>query len=192
MLDADGKMSWSERFALVTTYMHAVASLFWLLLWTVGPPDNNWLAHLAIFSICVFLRYMCTLGNYIEQRFGTPAQRLLVKTKHTVFISVYGVVTTIMPVVYFIDIGVYMSEERTGVDPPVPWWIIQTMDVLWVLCLASTTSFCIPEPPLEIRCKVLQFDEEYDVPENAALIGGLPSTDRNDEGGKRQEEVHVQ
>ena len=114
------------------------------------------------------------------------------RKKHTVFISVYGVVTTIMPVAYFIDIGVYMSEERTGVDPPVPWWIIQTMDVLWVLCLASTTSFCIPEPPLEIRCKVLQFDEEYDVPENAALIGGLPSTDRNDEGGKRQEEVHVQ
>jgi hypothetical protein len=52
LLDIDNKLSWSELFALVTSYLHALAAVLWLLLWQVGPPNGDWISHLAIFSTC--------------------------------------------------------------------------------------------------------------------------------------------
>jgi len=171
LLDHDNRISWAERFSLFTSYMHAAAAVGWLLLWSVGPPDGNWLVHLIIFSTCVMLRYLCTLGNYIESRFGDARQRLRVTRKHTIFIAFYGVVTGILPILYFTDVVIYRKEHRSGVDPPIPWPVVFTFDMLWCLCLGLVTRTSVPEPPIQITRKILQFDEEYEVDEQTAMLG---------------------
>ena len=172
LLDLDNSLCFAERFSLVTSYMHAFASVLWLLLWSVGPPDGQWTAHLAIFSTCVVLRYFCALGNYLENAFGSPRQRKRVLTKHTIHVTVYGFVTLVLPALYFSDILIYNAQGRQGIDPPIPWYILEIMDVAWVLCLASSKHFSVPEPPLKVVSTVLEFDEEYDVDENE-VGGGL-------------------
>jgi hypothetical protein len=41
--------------------------------------------------------------------------------------------TTLLPTLYFYDVIVYRLEGREGVDPPLPWWVLQTTDVLWMV-----------------------------------------------------------
>ena len=171
LLDTDGRSSWAERFALVTAYLHAVAAVAWLLLWSVGPPDGRWKAHLAIFSVCVFFRYLCTLGNYVEQRFGDARQMKRVRRMHTVFICFYGCVTTLLPFLYFADVLVYEGQQRTGVDPPIPWPVLQAMDLVWVVCLGMTNAMAVPEPPIHVSRRILQFDESYEIEERDAAVG---------------------
>ena len=84
--DVDGKTSWAERFSLCTAFLHGFAAMIWMLLWQVGPPDGRWAAHLALFTTAVGFRYLCTLGNYVEGRFGKAYEQGLVTSKHTVFI----------------------------------------------------------------------------------------------------------
>ena len=176
LLDIDGRYSWRERFALATAYSHAAASVVWLLLWSVGPPDNRWTTHLAIFAVCIVLRYLCTLGNYVEQRFGSERQRRRVKRVHTVHVLVYGVVTVTLPVLYFTDFLVYQAQQRVGVDPPIPWQVLQVMDLVWVACVAVSSYARVPEPPIQVTRKILEFDEEYELAENEdseMLVAGL-------------------
>ena len=92
---------------------------------SVGPPDGRWSAHLAIFSACIVLRYLCALGNYIENAFGSPRQRKRVLRKHTVHVAIYGLVTVILPVLYFADILIYKAQNRQGIDPPIPWYVLE-------------------------------------------------------------------
>ena len=105
----DDQMTWSQRFALYTSILHGFASLLWLLLWVVGPPDGRWAAHLAIFTTAVLFRYLCTLGNYIESRFGENQFR--VKPYHTYFICFYGFVTFSLPCLYFYDVIGYQIQR---------------------------------------------------------------------------------
>ena len=172
LLDLDHSLCLAERVSLVTSYCHAGASVLWLLLWSVGPPDGRWSAHLAIFSACIVLRYLCALGNYIENAFGSPRQRKRVLRKHTVHVTLYGLVTVILPVLYFADILIYKAQNRQGIDPPIPWYVLEIMDVTWVLCLATSKHFSVPEPPLKVTSTVLQFDEEYDV-DDKEVGGGI-------------------
>ena len=177
----DNKIDIAERFSLATTNLHGLASMVWMCLWLVGPPDGRWEAHLAIFSTAIVCRYLCTLGNYVECRFGGESQRERVTRAHTVFIIIYGLVTTLLPILYFVDILVYQAQGRVGVDPPLPWYVLQTMDVLWVGCLAASTRMSVPEPPILIARKVLEFDEEFDPdeysPEQQALMRRLGYTE---------------
>jgi|EP00966_Prymnesium_polylepis_P182326 hypothetical protein len=108
--DTDNRIDRAERFSLVTTYLHGIASMMWLLLWLVGPPDGRWEVHLAIFSAALGFRYLCTLGNYVENRFGKAFEKGHVNTSHTLFIIVYGLVVAVLPVLYFVDITVYAAE----------------------------------------------------------------------------------
>lgn len=41
--------------------------------------------------------------------------------------------TTLLPTLYFYDVIVYRLEGREGIDPPLPWWVLQTTDVLWMV-----------------------------------------------------------
>jgi len=170
--DYDRRMSPAERFALVTAYLHGIASMDWMVLWLVGPPDGRWATHLAIFTTAVSFRYLCTLGNYVEQRFGLAFAAGRVHRKHTVFICVYGAVTASLPVLYFYDVFVYELEGRTGLDPPLPWWLLQAADVAWMTCLALSTRMAVPEPPMLVTWKVLEFDDEFELDdaEHAALV----------------------
>jgi len=164
LLDDDHRMSWVERFSSLTAYAHAAASILWLLLWSVGPPDNNWVVHLLIFTVCVIFRYMCTLGNYVEQRWSAnPKARDRVTPSATYFVIFYGVVTFILPVLYFTDVIVYKVEGRTGVDPPIPWYILEVMDIVWVTCLSQSNKFAVPEPPIRITRTCLDFGDTYSV-----------------------------
>mmetsp|Transcript_59815 Transcript_59815/g.177668 ORF Transcript_59815/g.177668 Transcript_59815/m.177668 type:complete len:317 (-) Transcript_59815:222-1172(-) len=146
--DTDNRIDRAERFSLVTTYLHGIASMMWLLLWLVGPPDGRWEVHLAIFSAALGFRYLCTLGNYVENRFGKAFEKGHVNTSHTLFIIVYGLVVAVLPVLYFVDITVYAAEGRTGIDPPLPWQLLQTFDILWMGCLSASTAMSVPEPPI--------------------------------------------
>ena len=161
----DGRLDWAESFSLLTTRLHGAAAMIWMLLWLVGPPDGRWAWHLAIFSIAIFFRYLCALGNYIECRFGSERDQVLVEKSHTVFIVTYGVVTVLLPILYFTDIFVYRAQGRVGVDPPIPWYILQTMDVVWCAHLALCTKFSIPEPPILLTRKVVEYDVEIDADE---------------------------
>mmetsp|Transcript_45451 Transcript_45451/g.119934 ORF Transcript_45451/g.119934 Transcript_45451/m.119934 type:complete len:254 (+) Transcript_45451:319-1080(+) len=160
--DTDNRIDRAERFSLVTTYLHGIASMMWLLLWLVGPPDGRWEVHLAIFSAALGFRYLCTLGNYVENRFGKAFEKGHVNTSHTLFIIVYGLVVAVLPVLYFVDITVYAAEGRTGIDPPLPWQLLQTFDILWMGCLSASTAMSVPEPPIIVTHKVLEFDDEFD------------------------------
>ena len=44
-------------------------------------------------------------------------------------------------------------------------YVLQVMDIIWVLCLATSKRFSVPEPPLKVTRMVLQFDEEYEADE---------------------------
>jgi len=160
--DSDGRLSKAERFSLCTTYLHGMAAMLWMTLWLVGPPDNRWEWHLAIFSMAVGFRYLCTLGNYVECRFGHAHETGRVHSHHTVFIIVYGVVTFMLPILYFTDVLVYKAQGRTGVDPPIPWGVLQAADIVWMLCLSLSTKLAVPEPPILLTRRVLEFDEEFD------------------------------
>ena len=127
-------------------------------------------SSLTIFSVCVAFRYLCTLGNYVESRYGSPRQRARVLLKHTIHVVVYGIVTTILPVLYFTDVLVYKAQNRTGVDPPIPWPVLTVGDTSWIVCLALTKKFAVPEPPIQISRKILELDEEYEVDE-AEVVG---------------------
>lgn len=167
LLCVDGKAVAAERFALVTAWGHGVASMLWMLLWQVGPNDGRWSAHLGIFSTAICLRYLSSLGNYVEARFGRPTSSGAgrVETKHTVFIIVYGIVTFMLPVLYFYDIIVYRAEGRVGVDPPLPWWLLHAFDMAWMICIILNTYLRVPEPPMRIVRKVLAFDEPFEADE---------------------------
>lgn len=160
--DDDGKTSKAERFSLVTTYLHGLASMGWMLLWLVGPPDGQWAAHLAIFSTAVAFRYLCQLGNYVECRWGKAWESGHVKRSHTVYIVSYGLVSLCLPILYFIDVIMYEAQGRTGVDPPIPLAIIQTLDVVWMVLVALSTRFSVPEPPVVVKWSVLEFDDVVD------------------------------
>jgi len=171
LLDYDQQLMWAEKFAIVTAWLHAVAAILWLLLWSVGPPDNNWVVHLTIFTVCVLLRYLCTLGNYLEQRYSTdPKARARVTRGMTIHVSLYGTVTGILPVLYFTDIVIYKAQGRVGVDPPIPWPVLQAMDLLWMLMLATANRFRVPEPPILVLRRILQFGEEYEIEDKDAEI----------------------
>ena len=51
---------------------------------------------------------------------------------------------------------------RTGLDPPLPWYVLQTMDALWMGCLATSTTMAVPEPPMQITRKVMKWGDEFD------------------------------
>ena len=159
--DTDGKTTWSERFSLVTAYLHGVAAVLWLLLWSVGPPDGNWAMHLAIFSVAVVCRYLCALGNYVEARFGVAYEQGLVQPRHTRFIVAYGLIVLALPTLYFYDVAVYALEGRVGVDPPLPWWLLQALDISWCVALSMSSRLSVPEPPLHITRRVLEFEDEF-------------------------------
>jgi len=157
----DGRISWAERFSLTTTYLHGLASMLWMLLWVVGPPDERWGAHLGFFSAAIVFRYLCTLGNFVECYWSEGgATRSMVERKHKVFIVVYGSVTMILPIIYFVNVGVYESQEREGHDPPIPWPVSQAFDVVWVACLATSSRFSVAEPPILVTRRVLEFGDE--------------------------------
>jgi len=158
LLDTDGRTTLAERFATVSALMHGVASLLWLLLWSIGPTDNRWVTHTIIFVAAVSLRYICALGNYLECRFGGLRARELVKTHHTAFIAAYGFVTLILlPTPYFYNFAIYMYDGRVGVDPPLPPVIIQSTDIIWMVCLVLSSRFAIPEPPILVTRKIVDF-----------------------------------
>jgi|EP00908_Phaeocystis_cordata_P023939 hypothetical protein len=162
LLDTDGVTEWHEHFAILTAYLHAASSVLWLLLWSVGPPDGRWDIHLGIFSLCVSFRYLCALGNYLESKHcRDPHQRSLVELKHTVFVIVYGIVTALLPTLYFYDVLVYEAEERTGLDPPLPEWVLQSVDIAWMVCLAGSTRLAVPERNIFVTRRVLPFDKEF-------------------------------
>ena len=92
------------------------------------------------------------------------------KRKHAIYITVYGLVTLVLPFLYFIDFIGYRTQQRVGVDPIIPWPVLQTFDLLWVACLALTGAMRVPEPPIQITRRILEFDEEYEVDEDASLL----------------------
>ena len=51
---------------------------------------------------------------------------------------------------------------RTGLDPPLPWYVLQIMDALWMGCLALSTSMAVPEPPMRITRTVMKWGDEFD------------------------------
>ena len=160
--DTDRHTTWAERFATKTAYLHGVAALLWMCLWQIGPPDGYWATHLAIFSTAVAFRYLCTLGNYVEARFGKAYAAGLVHDKHTIFIIVYGVVTFTLPTLYFYDVVVYRMEDRQGLDPPLPWYVLQIADIVWVCCLSASSRLAVPEPPLLVTRKVVEIGDEVE------------------------------
>lgn len=159
----DGRIGWPERFSLATTYLHGVASMLWMLLWVVGPQDGRWASHLGFFAAAIVFRYLCTLGNFVECYWSEAGARLIVERKHKVFIVVYGVATTLLPMVYFTNVAVYRSEGREGRDPLIPWQVSQALDVLWVACLASSSRLSVAEPPILVTRRVLEFGDEVAV-----------------------------
>ena len=101
-----------------------------------------------------------------------PASRqYAILPEQTIFIWVYGVVTLTLPSLYFFDIIVYEVQERTGIDPPLDWSLLEACDLAWMVCLALSTRMAVPEPPIHITRRVLSWEEMCEVEERAGDTG---------------------
>ena len=78
----------------------------------------------------------------------------------------YGVIIVLLPCVYFYDVVVYKLEGRVGMDPPLPWWMPQTLDVLWAICIICSSRLAPPEPPILVRHTVLEFGNYIELDEH--------------------------
>ena len=99
------------------------------------------------------------------------------------------------------DVIGYKVQDRKGVDPLIPWWLLQIMDLVWCGSLASANRFAVPEPPILVTRRILQFDEEFEVDDKSfqhglqSKRGGIhdgirrsalppPSSGEKEEGGR--------
>ena len=51
----------------------------------------------------------------------------------------------------------------------VPWWLLQIGDLAWMACVALSSRFSVPEPPLRVTWSCLDFDEEIAAADDAEL-----------------------
>eukprot|EP00316_Scyphosphaera_apsteinii_P023754 CAMPEP_0119325422 /NCGR_PEP_ID=MMETSP1333-20130426/65759_1 /TAXON_ID=418940 /ORGANISM="Scyphosphaera apsteinii, Strain RCC1455" /LENGTH=328 /DNA_ID=CAMNT_0007333403 /DNA_START=58 /DNA_END=1044 /DNA_ORIENTATION=+ len=139
-----GDYHWPQAFATFASYLLAVASNCWLLLWSIGPDDGNWNWHTVIFLLYAVASYLACLSNYLETRFSINNSD--VKTKHTVFVILYGCSAFAMVVIYTVDLAYHHPDK----PPALPWYITQTADLVWVGCVINITFGTPPEPPLKL------------------------------------------
>jgi len=68
----------------------------------------------------------------------------------------YTLGSTLLPVCYVID----LAAHKPGREPPVPPWLTQTSDFIWMGCVACITSLTPPDLPLRATYEVvLDVDE---------------------------------
>ena len=163
-----GKLTWSERFASTSAVVLALSTCFWLLLWVIGPEDNNWVGHTGIFVMYAAGSYLACLGNYLESRYGPFAKAGSVERRHTVFIVVYGFAALHLPTVYFYDLIIYYSRGDMRGGPALPPWVTQSADFIWMGCVMSITSFTPKEELLKQTFELVPDDEAEEA--GAALI----------------------
>jgi len=138
-----------QTFAKWTPIMLAFSSNAWLLLWIIGPADGNWNAHTALFMIYAVSSYLVCMGNYLEMRWGPRSH--VIRRQHTIFIVVYGFGSLLLPICYGIDLALY----EPGTDPPVPPWLTQTSDFVWMGCIMFITVFTPPDLPLKLTVELV-------------------------------------
>lgn len=156
MFESGKPPGWADTAASCSATFLAIASNVWMVLWIVGPTDGNWNAHTAVFIVYAAACYLATLGNYIETRFGDSGRRAhVINWKHNLFLAIYTFATILLPACYITDLAMY----KPGRSPPVPPWLTQTSDFLWMGCVMFITSFTPPDEPLKVVTELVTVDE---------------------------------
>lgn len=116
-------------------YVFSIAGVWMIFMVT---PDPSSLVHTKIHAILflqlVFFRYVIVAVNWVE------AEASDVTFKSKVFLVVYGVISALL----LIGAGVSMALWKQGGSQLIPPPVMQTVDILWFLCLPLTTKF-LPE-----------------------------------------------
>lgn len=155
LIAAGRSLTCIERFATFTSSCLALASNFWLLLWLIGPNDDdpydedgpnmkNWFLHTGIFVSYGSAAYLAALGNYLEVKFGKTVDT--VKWQSTAYIIVYGVCLGYLVLVYFYDLIMFENGRPPALDP----FFTQLADILWMLTFSNINRYLPLEPPLKI------------------------------------------
>ena len=165
-LATPGRLSRVQLFAKYSAMLLALASNCWLLLWVVGPEDDDWVGHTALFVLYAAGSYLACLGNYLEVRGGR--RRHVVLRRHTAFIVVYGVATVFLPAVYFID----LIWHEPGAGPVLPAAATQTADVVWMVCVWLTQWLMPPDLPLRMTMELVADEAEARRELDAITQGG--------------------
>ena len=171
VLISPARFVWYESFAYWSCLPLMFASNAWLLLWSLGPATtgrleaptalepatedevSGWLLHTGLFVFYAFGSWLAVFGNYVESRFGRPST---VQRKHTAFVLVYGGANLFLVSVYLTNLLTY----ELGKPPTIPPMLTQSVDLIWIACVASVTSFTPPEPPLRMTMAVLVEEDE--------------------------------
>ena len=150
-----GQLSWHERLSFHSCVPLALSSNLWLLLWLIGPPDDEpgtdathalpWKWHTGFFFFYAFSSWLACAGAYCESAYGKFCGT--VTTTHRNFVVAYGLAFFNMLGVYYYDLIFYQKGE----DPALPWFVSQISDLLWLACLGMVPSpkFSAPEPPMQ-------------------------------------------
>ena len=159
----DGSRTCAETFAVVTGFLVALSSNTWLLLWLVGPTDDNWKAHILLFLFYLSAMYLALLGNYLE------ADPKVVETRHTVFLFTFGAASVLLPAVYLTQSAFKDIDRKDDVfefyffgNPStsfLPWWVTEAVNFFWFPQLFVVTAFTPPDKPLKLR---LELDADSD------------------------------
>lgn len=135
----NGRPRWTAVLCVVTDYAYGISTTLLPLLFILGPTDENWPVHTAIFVQWIFFRYFVVLSNILEASWdGIPVAPYI-----KVFAWVYGIISCSLPLIYLYAGLVYIYEGRTGLDPPIPWWFTWSVDYGWFVCVCIT-PFCLP------------------------------------------------
>lgn len=140
--------SLTSQFSVFSDVLFGVSTSLFPLLFLIGPSDGRWGWHTAIFVQFIFCRYLVCLANYLEAEPRYKTQGAFG------FIVVYGAVSMLLPILYFVAIYVYCAEGRTGQDPVLPWWFTCSVDYVWMCCVPLSTRFLPDAPPLLMENRI--------------------------------------
>lgn len=141
-------LTWDQKFAKFTAMLLAIASNTWLLLWLIGPPDQNWNMHTAIFLFYAIAMYLAYIGNFIEM-YCSP-RKSFITNKHCAFAFGYTFASILIATCYIIDCALY----KPGQEPPVPPWLTGASDWIWMFFLSSVASLTPPDVPLRVEVTI--------------------------------------
>ncbi len=145
-----GIETWEARFSVWASYLHSWSSSLMLLAFIVGPTDGNWTMHVLLLMQLVVCRFIAVIGAH---KLATEAEQV---GAPTAFIWTYGVLSLLLPALYFLDVLAYRLQYRQGVDPFIPWYVTMCVDYGWLTCLAATSSFMPKAAPMRIVREVLE------------------------------------
>lgn len=135
------KLSRSQAvFTVGVDLTYAACSAMFPVSFLVGPTDAQWGWHTALFMQLVVARYLVCLAAYLNAPTRTNA--------NTIFIVMYGAISTSLPCIVWYSFTTYDIEHRSGYAPVVLPSVMIALDTGWFACLILTSKMLPVDYPM--------------------------------------------